>query len=719
MRLKRFFVSAAFLLSSAAAFCCGPYWYMPEEYYLYRVYDKDADQTYCFDWERNCKSWKQITSQSADIKDIHEVVYKYSKKKTAAILSQKKKSGNSFADWICSQKDSGIVDFLILAKDCEQARFEMNDPWYYPSKDDPTVAVLNDVIEKSVSYDGIRLEGRYVLQAVRAMFSLQKYAAIDSLWNSRKDCIMDGVVKDMILGYVAGAAYNSGDAQRAIDYYTANNDLMSLSIYLSKAGKDSSPKGVLSYAADHCPDSPQIPQILQGLFYGAEDNAYPDYKARAHMCRAEDKEKMEEYISICLKGATNAQEPGIWYYTAAYLSDLIGEPEQALEFAEKATGARKSTFIAESVKVLQIYLEAKTAKYDAAYESRLLSQLRWLDGKIKANITDEVKQITQDGYYLHTGISYFYWNDMMRRILISEVCPRMEDAGKPVTALALLNMADNRLLSLVGNHSSYHYDKDAGDYVQEMMSLDKYRHSKYHNIFDFSNYYFNALDRIDIKNVEQYATVLESGGRSALEQFAIARGFKDMEYVNDLIGTRYLRDRKYTKAATVLSKVSSGYQKRLNVNPYCDRDPFQYGFTQTGKPFENFKQNFAMEMRNLEKKMTSPNPDVKGPAMVRYGLGLRSSFDFCWALTQYHLNEDDPWLEEDFRKQALADAENFIEEGLSTIVDKEKAAEAYLSVCRYQTVFDKYFGTEAGRKVIAQCDKLYDHKGGRYWKDRL
>ena len=726
MRLKRFFVSAALLLVSTTAFCCGPYWFPSEEYYMYRVYDKTAGKASSAEWQLNCEAWKRVTSTSVDIRDVKEVVYKYSKEETAGILSRKK-SGNSFADWLKANRDSETIDFLVLAKTCEAARFEMNDPWYYPSKNDPTVAILNNVIDKAVSYTGTRLEDRHVLQAIRAMFSLEKYSCIDSLWKSRESRIKDGVIKDMILGYVAGAAYNTGDVQKALDYYTKNNDLESLSLYLSKAGLDSSRKGLLSYAAEHCPDNSQLPELLQGLFYGSEPDWYfyynytdikdtPDYRTRAHLCRVYDKSKTEEYISICLKAAENAQEPGIWYYTAAYLTDLLGQPEKALKIADKAAVSKKSTFIAESVKVLQIYLEAKTSKYDSAYEGKLLSQLKWLDEKIKTNITDEVKRITEGGYYLHVGISYMYWNDMLRRIVISEVCPRMEDAGKSETALALLNMADNRLLSLVGSHEACCYDWKAHEYRYETMSLDKYRHSRFHNMFDFSNYYFIALDGMDLDNVVRYASVLERGGRSPLEQFAIARGFNDMEYIYDLIGTRYLRERKYAKAAAALSKVSSGYQKRLNVNPYCDRDPFKYIFTETGKPFENYKLNFAVEMRDLEKEMASSNPDVCGSAMVRYGIGLRSSFDYCWALTQYHLSEGDPWLYRDFRKDALADAEDYIRKGLSLIYDRELAAKAYLSVCQWQTVAERFTDTEAGNKVITECDKLYDHKLGKNWK---
>lgn len=727
MRLKQFFASAVFLLAGIPAFCCGPYWYMPEEYYMYRVYDKSSFENQLSEIERNCAEWKRLTSSSINEDDIREVVYKYSKKKTAAILSSRS-TGNSFADWLKKKNDTEIVDFLVLAKTCEEARAEMNDPWYYPSKNDPVMATLDELAAKADSYSGTRLKDRYMLQAVRALFSLQKFSQIDSLWQCENAGLKDGIIKEMIYGYVAGAAFNNGDIQKAVDYYTAKNDLHSLSMCLRRQGKDGSPKGILNYAAEHCPDSPQIPEILQRLFYGmepdgifyyqnTEDHNYPDYKKRARMCLVYDKHKTEDYISICLKAAAKAKEPGIWYYTAAYLTDLLGRPEQASSLANKAADARKSVFLAESVRVLQIYLDAKTAKYDSNYDTRLLSQLKWLDEKVKNSITDDVRKTTEAGYYLHIGISYHYWNDMMRRILISEVCPRMEDAGKPVTALTLLNMADNRLLSLVNTQQVSYYDMKADEYKDIHMSLDEYRHSKYFNMYDFSNYYFLALDKIGLKHVEQYAVVLRDGGRNPLEQFAIARGFKDIEYIYDLIGTRYLRERKYAKAAAAFAKVSSGYQKRLNVNPYFDRDPFQYGFTETGKPFENYKLNFAEEMRALEKKMTSQDPDIRGTAMVKYGIGLRSSFDYCWALTQYHLNYEDPWLKEDYRTTALKDSDEYIRKGLTTIVDKEKAAEANLSVGRWLTIAEKYADTEVGKRVLAQCDKLYDHKGNKLWKN--
>ena len=107
--------------------------------------------------------------------------------------------------------------------------------------------------------------------------------------------------------------------------------------------------------------------------------------------------------------------------------------------------------------------------------------------------------------------------------------------------------------------------------------------------------------------------------------------------------------------------------------------------------------------------------DIKGSAMVKYGIGLRSSFDYCWALTHYHMNEGESWLTSKYRLAALEDAERYMEDGLATIQDKELAAQANLSLCRWLTVAEKYSDTETGKRVISQCDKLYDHIPGKQW----
>lgn len=72
--------------------------------------------------------------------------------------------------------------------------------------------------------------------------------------------------------------------------------------------------------------------------------------------------------------------------------------------------------------------------------------------------------------------------------------------------------------------------------------------------------------------------------------------------------------------------------------------------------------------------------------MVMMGIGLRSSFGFCCALTQYHLYTDDDWLTDGNRKLALSEAERLMNAGRKMILDRELSARICVMLCQYQLI---------------------------------
>ena len=42
--------------------------------------------------------------------------------------------------------------------------------------------------------------------------------------------------------------------------------------------------------------------------------------------------------------------------------------------------------------------------------------------------------------------------------------------------------------------------------------------------------------------------------------------------------------------------------------------------------------------------------------------------------------------------------------------DAEKAAQAYVALCRFRTAVERYPETRTAAMVVSQCDKLVDHK---------
>lgn len=103
-----------------------------------------------------------------------------------------------------------------------------------------------------------------------------------------------------------------------------------------------------------------------------------------------------------------------------------------------------------------------------------------------------------------------------------------------------------------------------------------------------------------------------------------------------------------------------------------------------------------------------------GVHAILCGMLLRSSFDYCWALTQYSFAYGEEWISSNYRKKALADGEAYIEAGLKTIRTPELAAKYYVQFSRFKTAAEKFPQTSAAKEVLGSCDKLVDYSMKTY-----
>lgn len=683
MTLKRYFISAAFLLASIRGLCCGPYYNTPQEYYMYRAYDAEDERLKNAENRRNCKAWQEITSRDIPTEDINEVVYKYDIDKICHLMTDGGDS-NAFAAWIRKNKDYEVQQFLLLAKSCEKVRSMKSSRWYYPSKQDDVVMNLEAIRDKALEYDGERLRDRYALQALRAMHSLGEYAGIDSWWDENGRDLKPGVVKEMAEGYVIGALYRLGNIDKSMRMAAKSNDIGAIKMAMQYRGYGTDDISVLDFIASHCPDNPNVPAFLQEIFHGAENKFESPGEGKFFI----DDPDFAVYVVPCLKAAksTVCKEPAVWYYTAAYIEDLQGKTKEAYEYMKLAEKSAGTPFIKESVKLMRIYLDAKVLRYDGSDDVRLLDGLKWMERMICSNITPEVREKTEELYWLHNYYSYYYWGDMMRKVVLGEMVPRMERAGRGRTAIALANMADNRMLGMV--------DRNAA--VSEL------------NYHDYDDAFFSLMDTVGIRHLERYVSTV-GRAKSDIDRFLDARGYIDNDYLYEHLGTRYLRAQNYARAVDALSKVSPAYQYRTNLLPYMDRQPFVFNPTKSALA-PDYKLAFARQMLRYQKESMSSDPDKAGLAMTMMGIGLRSSFSFCWTLTQYHLYTDDEWLEDDITKQALSKAEKLMNTGKNLVRNHELAARISVMLCQWGRAVTLYPETMTAAMVRTQCDTYKDYQ---------
>ena len=359
--------------------------------------------------KRYCLLWQQQTSKDIPLSHIYTVVYGKNAtsewienllyhKKSRWILNVNEEE-NRFCKWLW--KDEEATEFLLLAKQCEETRDRMASPWYYPSKKDPDKMSLSQIVERADEYEGKRFTDRYLLQIERALFSLHEYEA--------------GDVESVL------CCARSADG----DY--------------------------LSVMYEYTPSSRELRDAVERIVLSAEQMLWNsggvvpfDYVSRIE---DETRTRLEQVRALAIKIATEnkVDDPDLWYYTAAFIDHMLGRNSDAYWLLAKAESSRGSQYIKESVKVLKIYLEA-LGPYNRSYESRMVEGVKWLESKVVEHLDEGRSETISYGmYYTGINLSYFYWNDMLRKIVHAAIVPRLLKSNKEALAIAFSNMADNMI----------------------------------------------------------------------------------------------------------------------------------------------------------------------------------------------------------------------------------------------------------------------------------
>lgn len=717
--LKYLFISFIILTVTNDVYACWGPWYTPKGYYMYRVHSNEQDPTLSVESQhsgeaRNCLEWQKVTSETIPLEDIYQVVYKMDLKQFEDIYDKREvKYDNKFVEWI-TKKDLAILDFLLLAKTNEYIRLKRNSRWYYPSMRIGARMTLDEIAEKAVSEKEIRLRDRYLLQGIRALFSLSKYEECIELWEKEISFLPeDNLMRQLIHPYIAGAEFHIKHSEKAIEYFAQLGDVQSMLFCVGRSGEKLSIIDALEFVCEYAPNSKFIEETLQTYIRGIEPLGEFYWEDEL-----EKTPELDKLYNLSLKMARSgmSNNPAMWYYTAAFLEDLYGNTSSASRLLGLAEKSKSTEYIKESIKIFRIYLDAKLLPYDSYYENRLFTQLKWLDLKIQSNIDDKVRYETARGYMLFNCESYYYWNDMMRRILLAEVCPRMIKSGKTTRALQLANMADNRLLNLVNRHEIYDWSEDK---VVHYYTMSSYRYSTNFNSHDYSNHFFEMIDSIGVDNAIKYVQIVNKP-QSDFDRFLNCRGYVESDYLNDIIGTQCLRNMRYKGALEYLGKVSEAYKTHHNV--YMEYDPFS-AERKAIKMKSDFRYDFAREMHSLEQgiKLTT-EPNRKALLMVKYAIGIRNSFDWCWGLTQYYRGtsywgqvcEKRDWENDEDTKTAIGKVKELINLACDIVTDDETGANIQYMLCNFKTVARNYPNTEKGQLVRGKCDNLYDHHAESY-----
>ena len=723
-------ISLAVLMSAADVFGCGIDICHPKEYRMYRVLSDEYKERYIDLKEENCLAWQALTSPEIPLEHIREIVYDISLEDIELLRSIRNYRGNNlFAEWITSHNRE-ILDFLYLAKVNQSVRFHYLSHWYYPTMEIDAPMDLPRVIEIAEA-DNSYLRDRYLLQAIRAHTTLGEYREVIDLWHSEMSHLPEeNVMRRLALSYVAGAMSRFDDCrEEAIKMFVELGDISSVLFVLNKRQIDVDEVDILEIILQSAPNSPRVIQHLDRVVSELEYKYKFSYGGTNDL-NENDLDDARRLIALSLRAAADERvnDPALWYYTASMLQIIIGEMDVASQTLVRAERCPASQYMKDSIRVMRIYLDAHLRPYDGSYMPWLMSQIKWFEQMIDANIDDKVEERTMDFYYLHYCWSYYYWNDMMRHILLSVVVPRMYDNGDAVEALQLANISSYMLVNKIDkttiSHPVFRSRSDRRRYTMEpkIVSIDEYRNNRdYINDLDFQTAFFKMADSIDVKHlVAYYERTIKPQGDT--DSYLNQHSYVDKDFLCDIIGTQYIRQMEYDKAVSYLSNVNVKYDNCLNVqlyyDPFCfEQDPIE--------SMPNFRYDFALRMLELENKIASEqDADRRAKLMIEYATGLRTSFGRCWQLGFYVYGyrvvmSDSTQRNELLRKKAFKRYEKMVLSAIDTAEDKELIADIMYQFSMHKSLAELYPYTQKGQLVRGECDRLIDYQGisntWRYW----
>lgn len=343
------------------------------------------------------------------------------------------------------------------------------------------------------------------------------------------------------------------------------------------------------------------------LAYMAEHNPTAPQLLAYARSQATDSAHLAQFVPIAesLIADRRVKDKGDWEFLLAYFyKEYAGDAKRSDKILHSAL---KHTFADKELSDLARAYNMKSESYNL-YSPKVLADLKWFESKC-----DLVSPDFND------------WARRLKNIIYTNWVPRLWKQGDYGNSIMLCAYADAI--------------DDFWGYV------------------DYGSLSFQMMGSVTSGQLAGiYNHIMQD---APLQNFVRRKIRTDSNYYNELIGTLALREEKYSRAVTYLSKVSLDYQRSMNIYicQYLGRDPFSHyssrWFISDGDyeydemaclhpaaNQDNAKLNFARQMLRYKYEMNNaPTADGRGMARLMYAIGRFNSFEECWALTQYWRGE--------------------------------------------------------------------------------
>ena len=644
--MRRFIILSLFTLAiSAPIRACGGEG-VNHNYYLFSVFRHELMSMSLFE-DRINAFWDNYTNGKTD-------AYRWNEELIMGVAKEK--------------GDQEMINYLNQLNTYIAISDQLQETWKYPTKQElqQRRQNLNRMITLAKSYKGTRLNAQWKLLNMRANMVLGQHAANIAFWDTQASKLPASVYRDMMRNIYAGALLHEGRRTEACDIYAEQGDMVSIKWAMRKIRN----LGGIKTIYEEAPDSPTMSFLVQDFVNNAQETIDSDgdkeYVEGFIDHRVILKHEVDNFISYASNLVKNnkVKSPALWMAAVGELQYLYGNNDEAMNALNKAVGMNGTKRMKDNARAIRAVVSVKNATLDKAYSQWITDEIKWLVTMVHEENATNPEGATENPYHNH-------YSDVLDRLVYAELVPKYEKNGRPDMAAALVAMMEGgKITSKEGKYEKPDYCCD----------------------------YFSIIDKMTAEDLIRHSQFLQSSPSDPLEQYVKSFIQIPQEYLDDIIGTKYLANGEFDKAIPYLNKVSLPFLESQNISYYHahrdytkarwfvrQKDNEEEGYTDgpnLGKITSNKKTDFCREMIQLEERYTLANAQTR--PQLAYDLAVRyfqaSFLGECWWLTNYgnsvceEAREDRP----DFVKTAIKYLDESKASGNSTLCLNSLYALAYI-----------------------------------------
>ena len=692
-------ISIFCLIGTFAAFACGDGGYLvtPDLHWIFYTGYNSADEN----WqnhlnrafrEENITFWHNYVHQKVSKEEVEAALYD--------VMLLNSQTQNAFFRYLIDHNDKEALQYWMLLKTTDSAYIKemswQQSAWFYDEKEgeryrgwwnedenplhDLSISQVETLDEAVIDQcKNAQIRPRYILQVMRKYFYSRDYQHCINVWEKYGKTVPKSILRNQCLNYYGGALRRvDRDAEAAVAYAT-------IGYFNPKLHYD---VNVLRDIYQQNPNSEAFEFMIQEFV-----NTYFDhvYKKRHHNPYY-DYYSMEEYIlpetakslafnklseTILKEGKTN--NPALWRSAQSALAFIDGDLNTAISLLGQAEKQKGSKAVKDNIRMMKLMFNALRTDIDDKYEETLYPDLKWLVNIINTENPEECFCYNDyDSFCKPSSTNHHV--KVLRRTILLGVIPHFQRLNMPYKCMAYQNLYDEvvalykeeRSMARKGEfhrgtnflgatyiHPPVYHKADFDTYLEphdmgEPCTKIVADSTLWFLNMDYGTAFFTCIDTANLQDLLRYVKFLKSGGKTAAEKFVIQNSYRDLNFYNELIATKYMRMERYDSALVYLKRVSPKFLRSQNIYMQIDNEhnPFTEGWItrkdqqakfrlpfNPAKAYANnpSKETFCKVMLKLQNLMkNAKSEEERANAAYAYGLGLfRSGIGHAWALNYY------------------------------------------------------------------------------------